>query len=148
MAENLSITHASETFIFPKDSLFTAQGAWITSSGCRLRVGISDFLRWRLGEIISVNLTQPPFNVRQGEAAAVLETSAEAFNVLSPLTGKARTINTDLLQNPNLINQNPYGDGWLYEADPFNWEDDKALFLSPIEYYHQVKEEIEEMQVR
>jgi glycine cleavage system H protein len=105
-------------------------------------VGITDYGQHQLGDVVYVELPEVGANVEAGEKVASVESVKAAVDMLSPLTGEIISVNEDLKDEPDLINTDPYGDGWVFEIkleDPSEVED-----LMTAEDYKAYLEELEE----
>lgn len=101
----------------PNDLRFTKTHEWIRVEGHCATVGITDYAQRELTDIVYVELPAPGRQLCAGECAAVLESVKAASEVYSPLSGKVLESNVRLQQEPGLVNQDPYGDGWLYKLE-------------------------------
>ncbi len=105
-------------------------------------VGVTDYGQHQLGDVVYVELPQVGTKVEAGEKVASVESVKAAVDVLSPLSGEIISVNEDLKEEPDLVNTDPYGDGWIFEIkldDPSEIED-----LMTAEDYRAYLEELEE----
>lgn len=123
-----------DNFVY-MDRLYCQSGLWVQSHGCRLRVGLTDRLANVLGAVSSISLPQVGSNSRVGDKSVKVIAQSKTTEIEIPLAGRIRAVNLRLEQQPELLIQDPFGEGWLFEVDPFNWEDDKNTLLSPMEFY-------------
>jgi glycine cleavage system H lipoate-binding protein len=86
--------------------------------GGRVRVGLDDFARKLLGKLSRVDMPEPGQEVKQGEAAFGVRRNGDAAQVLSPVDGVVSRVNHAILENPDLIHESPYKDGWLFMVEP------------------------------
>lgn len=135
MIENLTYKKEENTYLVLMDRLYSQSGLWVQSHGCRLKVGLTDGLANELGLVYSVALPEVGSNAHAGDKSVKVATQTETKEVESPLAGRVRAVNLNLDKQPELLVQDPYGEGWLFEVDPFNWEDDKTTLLSPLEFF-------------
>ncbi|MGB4595314.1 MAG: glycine cleavage system protein H [Anaerolineaceae bacterium] len=135
MLESLSYKTEDKVNLVLMDRLYSQRGLWIQSHGCQLKVGLTDKLARELGEVSSVSLPSIGGNARQGTKTVKVSTHGEIREFESPLSGRVREVNPKLDQQPELLVQDPFGEGWLFEVDPFDWESDKDALLSPLEFY-------------
>ena len=94
---------------------FFPSGSWTEKRGPVIRIGLTQKAVHLLGEISYVQLPRLESLVECDQVAVVLETCKAALDIESPLSGTVVTINTRLDQDPDLLNQDPEGEGWLYE---------------------------------
>jgi glycine cleavage system H protein len=102
---------------FPSNLLYTAHDEWVLREGNKIRVGISDYAQDALGELVHVELPKLGATVQAGAAVAEVESVKAVAEVYTPVSGKIVAINDDLDGNENLVNQDPYGAGWLFEIE-------------------------------
>lgn len=100
-------------FRFPADLFYSESGVWVRFEGRRARVGISDFIQQRNGDVAFAEPKEPGIRVPAGDEVAIVETIKVNLSIPSPITGQVVEINHELLTSPELINQDPYGKGWL-----------------------------------
>lgn len=83
-----------------------------------VRVGISDHAQEQLGDLVFVELPEEEGEVTRGEACAVVESVKAASDVYAPISGEVVSVNEGLADSPETINNDPYGDGWLFTVKP------------------------------
>lgn len=128
-----------EDLHLPGDRRYTEDHLWVMNEGTILRLGISDFGQDQLGEIVSVELPDVGDELNAGEECSALEALRDNMELLMPVSGTVVAINSDVEDEPNLINDDPY-DTWIVEinsTDPYDEED----FLSANEYSAMLEEE-------
>ena len=81
-------------------------------------VGITDHAQDQLGDVVYVELPELDIEVDQGQEAGVVESVKAASDLYAPVTGRVVAVNSALEETPELVNQDPYGDGWFYKIDP------------------------------
>ena len=79
--------------------------------------GISDYAQEMLASLVVVELPDVGADVKQGEAIAAVESAKAMFDILSPVTGVIIAVNRELEDDPELINSDPYGEGWIFKID-------------------------------
>lgn len=96
-------------------------------------VGITDHAQSALGDLVFVELPEPGSPLTVGDACAVVESVKAASDIYAPLTGEVVAVNDQLADSPELVNEQPYDDGWLFSIRP---DDDAALseLLEPSDY--------------
>lgn len=100
-------------FHFPADLRYSEAGIWVKFEGRRARIGLSDFTQQRNGDVAFAEAKEAGTAVRTGEEVAVVETIKVNLSVPSPVGGTVVEVNRDLETSPELVNQDPYGRGWL-----------------------------------
>ena len=96
---------------------FSEDHLWVLEMGDTARIGISDYAQEQLGEILSVLLPESGKFVEQGETMGELESQKTVVELLCPLSGTIRAHNESVVEDPSLINVDPYGKGWLIEVE-------------------------------
>jgi len=122
--------------VVPDDLKYTAEHEWVRSSGespGAVRVGITDYAQDQLGDIVYVSLPEVGEQVTGGSTVGELESTKSVSDIYAPLAGRVAAVNDALDATPELINSDPYGDGWLFEVVP---EDDGAVdqLMGPADY--------------
>jgi glycine cleavage system H protein len=82
-----------------------------------VRVGVTDFAQQALGDVVAVTLPAPGDAVQAAEACGDIESVKSVSDLIAPVTGTVRTCNADLAGAPELVNTDPYGRGWMFEAE-------------------------------
>ena len=99
----------------PTGLLYTESHEWISvEEDDTVRIGITDHAQSALGDLVFVELPEVGTNFAQGDACAVVESVKAASDIYSPVSGEITAINDALEDDPELINNDPYGDGWLF----------------------------------
>jgi glycine cleavage system H protein len=92
---------------------YTASHEWIVVDGDTATVGISDFAQAQLGDVVFLELPKAGAKLNAGESFGVIESVKAASDLYSPATGTVQEVNAKLEKSPDLVNSDPYGDGWL-----------------------------------
>ncbi len=98
----------------PKDLLYTKEHEWVRLEDGRARVGITEHAQKSLGDIVYVELPPVGKTVKKGERTATVESVKAVGEIFAPLSGKVVAANETVVQSPDLINKDPYGQGWLF----------------------------------
>ena len=107
--------------MYPDDLKYTAEHEWVRTPGSAedtVRVGITDFAQDALGDIVYVQLPDVGDDLQGGSTIGELESTKSVSDVYAPLSGTVVSRNDALEQTPELVNSDPYGDGWLFEIRP------------------------------
>ena len=99
----------------PEDLKYTSSHEWIRVEGDEATVGITEHAQSQLGDLVFVELPMIEDELLAGKEAGVIESVKTAADVYSPLTGMVSAINEELTAEPEIINQDPYGKGWLFK---------------------------------
>lgn len=126
-----------DKFIFnvKKGLLYTENDVWIKIKDGKAQIGVTDFLQRRGGDAVFVELPEKGRNVRRLEEIANFETIKAVLSVTSPFNGVIAEVNTLLNDKPELINEDPYGEGWLVLISPSNLEEDKGRLMTAEKYF-------------
>ncbi|MBX7434632.1 glycine cleavage system protein GcvH [Mycobacterium sp. Y57] len=100
----------------PAELAYTAEHEWVQRTGDdTVRVGITDFAQAALGDVVFVQLPDVGTEVTAGDSFGEVESTKSVSDLYSPLTAKVVAVNGELEANPQLVNSDPYGEGWLVE---------------------------------
>ena len=103
---------------FPEDLRYTKEHEWARADGVRVRIGITDFAQDALGDVVYVDLPEVGAEVTASQAFGEVESTKSVSDVFSPLTGTIVERNPLVDERPELVNEQPYGDGWLVAIEP------------------------------
>jgi glycine cleavage system H protein len=107
--------------LYPDDLKYTAEHEWVRTPGDSsgsVRIGITHYAQDALGDIVYVSLPEVGESVSAGDACGELESTKSVSDVYAPVSGEVSARNTSLDATPELVNNDPYGEGWLYEVVP------------------------------
>jgi glycine cleavage system H protein len=102
----------------PADLRYTSEHEWVRPGNGALRVGITDYAQQQLGDIVFVTLPEPGASVQAGRPLGEVESTKSVSEIYAPVSGTVTARNDALVDTPDLINTDPYGEGWLLEIDP------------------------------
>lgn len=103
---------------FPTNVKYTSEHEWIRLEGDIAYVGITDYAQDQLGDIVFVNIPTEGETLEKGETFGTIEVVKTVSDLFLPIGGKVLEINPALEENPELVNQDPYGEGWLIKIQP------------------------------
>jgi glycine cleavage system H protein len=129
------------TFRIASDRLYSEEGVWAKEEGTLIRIGLSDFVQQRSGDVAFAEVRPAGTKVSYEDEIAVIETIKVNISLGSPLGGKVLESNPAMETTPEAINLDPYGDGWLVVVDPDDWGSDKTRLLSAQVYFEKIKVE-------
>jgi glycine cleavage system H protein len=137
---------AVDKFIFrvATDRLYSPEGVWALAEGDRIRVGMTDFLQQRSGDVAFAEVRSAGRAVATGDEVALIETIKANVEVISPVSGAIAEVNPALATTPEAINQDPYGQGWLAVIDASDWPTDRDALLDPQAYFELMRGQAEE----
>jgi glycine cleavage system H protein len=109
---------------------------WARPGAGLIRVGVTDFAQQSLGDVVHVTLPKVGDTIRAGEACGDIESVKSVSDLIAPVTGTIRRRNDDLADAPELVNTDPYGQGWMFdvEIDPATADQQLAALLDPGAY--------------
>jgi glycine cleavage system H protein len=100
----------------PADLYYTEEHEWVQRTGDdTVRVGITDYAQSALGDVVFVQLTDVGADVTAGESFGEVESTKSVSDLYAPVSAKVVAVNGDLEANPQLVNSDPYGEGWLVD---------------------------------
>lgn len=135
MTDSLETTIDKFTFRVPTDRRYSSEGIWAQHVGGRVRIGLTDFLQQRSGDVAFVELKAAGTTLKTGEEIGTIETIKVNISLSSPINARVIEVNPALATAPEAINQDPYGDGWLALLEPSDWVADRAALLDPQAYF-------------
>ena len=121
----------------PAELRYTAEHEWVRRTGDdTVRVGITDFAQSSLGDVVYVQLPAVGTDVKAGETFGEVESTKSVSDLYAPVSATVVGVNSELEGNPQLVNSDPYGQGWLLElrADSDTLEQGLAALLDPDAY--------------
>jgi glycine cleavage system H protein len=108
--------------LIPEELRYTEEHEWVASTGeSTVRVGITDYAQEQLGDVVFVQLPEVGHTVAAGDTFGEVESTKSVSDLYSPLDGEVVAINDALVQTPDSVNSDPYGEGWMVEirvSDP------------------------------
>ena len=96
---------------------YTKTHEWLIVDGKMATVGITDFAQAQLGDVVFLDLPKAGRKVSRGEAFGVIESVKAASDLYAPVTGTVAAVNDKLSSNPELVNSDPYGEGWIMKVE-------------------------------
>ena len=111
----------------PEDRFYSSEHEWLKIEGNEASMGISDHAQYALGDVVYVELPEIGRKINQGSAIGVVESVKAVSDIFAPISGYVRAINNKVLENPELINQDPYGEGWLIKIEISEPSEQKKL---------------------
>src|SRR5712692_4410289 len=97
--------------------LYTKSHEWLVVEGKTITVGITDFAQAQLGDVVFLELPNPGRKLEAGESFGVVESVKAASDLYSPVSGRVTAVNDKLASKPELINSEPYGEGWILKLE-------------------------------
>jgi glycine cleavage system H protein len=144
MPEYLETTVDKFTFRVATDRYYTDEGLWALAEGNHVRIGVSDFVQQRSGDVAFAEVKPAGTTLAAGDEVAMIETIKVDIGLLAPVSGAVVEVNPAMDAEPEVINRDPYGEGWLAVIEASDWDADRANLLSPERYFEAMKRTAEE----
>lgn len=124
----------------PKDLRYTIEHEWIRVNGSKAVIGITQFAQDQLGDVVFVEMPSPDSEITKENTMGVVESVKTVSDLYAPASGKVVAVNSELETQPELVNSEPYGKGWILEIE---LSDPKELdsLLTPEQYSEQCEKE-------
>lgn len=134
-----------DKFIFKvkNEIYYHIDGCWVEKTGNIATIGVTDFFQTLNGDVASVILFGIGLNLKQGAPIGDIETMKVSFELTSPVSGEIIEQNKLLDNSPELVNLEPYGDGWLLKVKLDNFETDKLNLMDSKSYFDFMKSKVE-----
>ena len=129
-----------EDYEIHEDLRYSKEHEWMIVEAEKCRIGITDYAQKSLHEVVYVDLPQVGKQVKQGEVFGTVESVKAVSELYSPVSGEISERNEKLVQSPELVNQEPYGAGWIVVVKPSHLEVDAKSLLTPESYGSYLKE--------
>lgn len=100
----------------PDELRYTAEHEWVAVDGAVARVGITDYAQRALGDVVYVSVPVPGTRVAAGEPCGEVESTKSVSDIYSPVDGEVSEVNSEVDDDPGLVNSDPYGAGWLMKV--------------------------------
>lgn len=124
----------------PEDRIYSTEHEWLKLEGTKASIGISDHAQCALGDVVYVELPDVGQNIIMGKAIGVVESVKAVSDIFAPMSGKIIAINHKVIENPELINKDPYGEGWLLMIELSDLSQKNRL-LDKVSYEKMLNEE-------
>ncbi|HEX4868451.1 MAG TPA: glycine cleavage system protein GcvH [Acidimicrobiales bacterium] len=98
----------------PGDLKYSSDHEWVRVEGDRAKVGITDYAQDALGDVVFVDLPEVGAEVTAGQSICEVESTKSVSDIYAPVTGTVVEVNTDLSEAPERLNEDPYGEGWIF----------------------------------
>jgi glycine cleavage system H protein len=124
---------------YPENLRYTTSDEWVRQDGDELVTGITSFAAEQLGDVVYVQLPERGNHYDAGQTYGEIESVKAVSDLYCPLAGTIVEVNGDLEGNPGLVNESPYGEGWMLRFRPDNSQDYDSL-LSAADYEQTTKD--------
>lgn len=126
--------------MIPEHLRYTSEHEWVASGAEAYRIGVTDFAQHALGDVVFVQLPEQGSVVAAGEPLGEVESTKSVSEIYAPVSGTVVAVNGDLVDRPELVNSDPYGEGWLVEIAPSAEVDDNRLLVASA--YHELIKDV------
>ncbi len=126
----------------PDDLRYSTEDEWARIEGERVSVGVTDYAQQQLGDIVFIELPEVGATVKRGDPFGVIESVKAVSDLYAPLTGEVVAVNADLVDRPEAVNEDCYGDGWMV-AIAVTQKDEIDALLDAEAYRRHVEERAE-----
>ena len=123
-----------EEYIVPENLHYTKEHEWLKVQGDTAIMGITDYAQKSLHEIVFVDLPEIGRKVKQMESIGTVESVKAVSEIYTPISGEIIEVNTELNEKPELVNQDPYGRGWIAKIRLENLDNEIKNLLTPQQY--------------
>jgi len=130
----------SEEYEVPEQLYYTKEHEWVSVSDNTATVGITDYAQKSLHEVVYVELPEVGRELTQGEVMGSVESVKAVSDIYAPVSGKVVEVNEKLLDEPETLNNDPYGEGWIAKIELTNFEEDKKKLMTAEQYRNLLKE--------
>lgn len=144
MTDYLELTVDKFIFKVATDRMYTAEGLWIKDAGSIVRMGVSDYFQQHNGDITFVNPKPVGSELKTGDECISIETIKVDISLASPISGNIQKINDKIIAKPEIINEDPYAEGWICEMTSKDGNEGNKNLISPDQYFALIKKEAEE----
>jgi len=109
---------------------YSKEWTWVKIEDGKARIGITDYAQKQLREIVFAELPSVGDEVVKGEPFGTVESVKSVSDLVAPLSGKIEEVNEEVVDNPQIINEDPYGEGWLIVVSPSNLDEDLKTLMN------------------
>jgi glycine cleavage system H protein len=126
-----------------KGFYYTNDDLWVSLDNGKARIGVSDYLQKTSGDVAFIEVAKPGSTVEKGKEFGTMESAKTTVALLSPLSGTLDESNSKLAGSPELVNSDPYEEGWLVILTPHNLKDDLTSLLTADDYFKLMLEKLQ-----
>ena len=140
----LEVTYDKFVFRVKAGCFYHPEECWAFEERGLVKVGVTDFLQRVVGDLIFLKLPETDSEITRDGYAGTLETIKTTVDLFCPVGGRVAEINSGLIDNPQPINSDPYGEGWLFKVAADDWEGDKKNLMDAQTYFPKMEAKIKE----
>lgn len=142
--EFMEVTYDKFVFTARKDCLYHPDEYWLREEGGLLVMGLTDYQQKTAGDVAFMELPEAGLQVARGDELGAMETIKTTVTLVAPVSGTVREVNAALDDDPQGVNADPYGEGWLLKLEPNRWAEEKADLLAVEDYFPRMEEKIKQ----
>ena len=124
----------TDSYTVPSDLLYTKEHEWTRLQGSTALIGITEYAAKTLNDVVYLTLPSPGESLKQFSSFGTIESIKAVSELYAPLSGTVRKVNSELTTRPELVNQSPYGEGWIVEIEVSDLAAEKPALLSSGQY--------------
>ncbi len=136
--EDIVVEIGRNKYIVKKDRRYTDTDEWAKKEGELIRIGITDYAQKELKDIVGIELPEKGDKLTKGQEIGAIDSVKASNPYYAPVSGEVVEVNEALYEKPELLNIDPYGDGWILVLKPNNIEEYESL-LTPEQYVEKIK---------
>lgn len=129
----------TENYDIPEELYYSKEHEWVHVKKDHVVIGITDYAQKVLHEIVYVESPKVGSKLGQMQSIGTVESVKAASEIFTPISGKVIGVNTKLAENPELLNQDPYEDGWIIKVRPANLKKDLEKLMTAKQYMEYIK---------
>jgi len=114
----------------PEGLYYSKEWTWVKVEDGKVRIGITDYAQKQLKEIVFADLPRAGDEIVKNEPFGTVESVKSVSDLIAPVSGKVEEVNEEVVDNPGVINEDPYGAGWLILVSPSNLDEDLKTLMS------------------
>ena len=138
----MEVTYDKFTFRVRRDYWYHPGECWAKEKDGIITVGVTDFLQKTVGDVAFLELPGAGTELSREGEAGTMETIKATVALISPVSGKIQEVNPLLEENPQLINTDPYGEGWVFRVNPNDWGADRKVLWDAQTYFPKMEAKI------
>lgn len=124
----------------PEDLRYAEDHEWVRKMNGTIEIGITDYAQKQLKDVVFIELPEPDTTIETRETFGAIESVKSVNDLFAPISGRVSEKNTELDEKPELVNQDPYGAGWIIRIEPSKFEEEWDALLSPADYAALIEE--------
>lgn len=144
MSEYLRTVYDKFELRVHKEYHYSEDGVWVKIEASSVRIGVSDYLQKTIGDVAFVEVVKQGSVIKRQSEIGTIDSAKTTVSLPSPVSGTVEQVNGALSEKPELVNSDPYGEGWLVVLAPRNLEDDLKTLMNADQYFEQMLKNLEE----